>query len=231
LNLTDPEIDQETTVSKNKDRKNAKNAPTVETDAATMAILNDPTLTTEYNEGPAVNEAGDRASDIEALAAQDAMRDIAVDAANSTLPEIGEFDSEFPETVLETASEPAADASDIDDENVSEPTTETPKVGRAKAPIDPTIFALVGEFKPIKGLATEMYNELHASPANAEQLTARLLESGAYVKVAPQAAKLRALKPVVYQLKVWNRKGLLVAVTPTTDAPTTDEPAADAATV
>ena len=92
--------------------------------------------------------------------------------------------------------------------------TKAPAVKAPKPVVEaPPTFTLTGEtFSPGRGLATELHKALAAlGSATAQQLADALLASGVYQKVAPQAAKLRPVKPVETLLGQWLAKGIVKA--------------------
>jgi len=106
-------------------------------------------------------------------------------------------------------------------------TTTTPKVEPVYRFVE-----LVNDFKPGRGLAAALLAAVTNEPGTVDQLTARLLDSGDYMKFAPQAATLRAAKPIRFWLRSWTKLGVLTtepAAATEPAAPTTDEPAAPAA--
>src|SRR5688500_5868170 len=86
---------------------------------------------------------------------------------------------------------------------------EPPKTKQA----DQRVFTLrKADFTPGKGLATERHAVRKSlGSATVQQAPDALLASGAYQKVAPQAAKLRPLKPVETLLREWLAKGVVDA--------------------
>lgn len=66
------------------------------------------------------------------------------------------------------------------------------------------------EFKPGRGLATELFKVVAANPRmGTHELVKTLLDSGAYMRVAPGAAKGNNLKPVEITINDWLRKGVI----------------------
>lgn len=88
---------------------------------------------------------------------------------------------------------------------------DAPKPKAEKVP-DPRTFTLADQaFVAGKGFATALLEELKKAPGTAQQLSDRLLASGEYERVAPQAAKLRPARVVETQLKNWLAKGAVTA--------------------
>jgi hypothetical protein len=95
---------------------------------------------------------------------------------------------------------------------VATPAPEAPKPKVEKVP-DPRTFTLADPaFTAGKGFATALLEELKKGPGTATQLSDRLLASGEYARVAPQAAKLRPVRVVETQLKNWLAAGKVSAV-------------------
>jgi hypothetical protein len=67
------------------------------------------------------------------------------------------------------------------------------------------------KFEPRRGFETVMLTVIRnsAEAITVPQIVAMLLASGEYVRVAPQAAKLRADKPVKFLVKTWAVAGIL----------------------
>ncbi len=120
--------------------------------------------------------------------------------ASSSAPVTGESETvhAIPEPVEQPIPETAAAAA---------PGVRTPRA------VDPRTFSLTGqEFKPGKGLATELHKALRElGAATAQQVADALLASGEYARVAPQAAKLRPTTPVETLLKRWLAQGAVTA--------------------
>lgn len=73
---------------------------------------------------------------------------------------------------------------------------------------DPTNVRL----NPRRGFEAALYKILtDETPRSADEIVAALLSSGAYHKVAPQAANLRPARPVNFLLKTWLAAGLIKA--------------------
>lgn len=127
------------------------------------------------------------------------------------------------ETVIETApvteNAPAADAA---------PATETAPVAKPKP--EPAIFEATDKLASAKvqrGLWTEVQKQFALTPTGTiEQIVDGLLASGAYQKVAPQAANLRKYKPVSFICRTWARNGLLRITNNTANAAPAETPAA-----
>lgn len=85
-------------------------------------------------------------------------------------------------------------------------------------------------FRPGRGFASELAAALTLlQPCEADPIRNHLLtdqgDGSRYAKVAPQAAAMRPMRPIVWQLRRWAEAGL-VTITVTTDAP--EAPAAEA---
>lgn len=119
-------------------------------------------------------------------------------------------------TAEPVTAEPAIAAEPATVENVitvtAEPETENAKTGRTPKPVDPKVYRLNKAIEPTRGIASAMYGELSVAPASIEQLTARLMESGAYMKVAPQAALKYPVRPVNVWMTRWINAGVIVSV-------------------
>jgi hypothetical protein len=91
--------------------------------------------------------------------------------------------------------------------------TETPTTEHVTPAYDPRVFTLTGvEFKVGKGFATELHATLKAlGSATAKQAADAMLASGAYQRVAPQAAAKRPVKPCETLFKQWLAQGVVTA--------------------
>ena len=94
-----------------------------------------------------------------------------------------------------------------------------------------TLPAWPADFKPGRGFASEVARTLATlQPTTPDAVAKAMLADGSYVRVAPQAAALRPVRPAVGQLRIWLKAGLVVTVEPpaTTPAETPAAPSADA---
>lgn len=85
----------------------------------------------------------------------------------------------------------------------------TPEPTTVAAPAywaDPTLVRL----NPRRGFEQALVAVLaDGTPRSADEIVAELLASGAYHRVAPQAANLRPARPVNFLLKTWLAAGLI----------------------
>lgn len=118
-----------------------------------------------------------------------------------------------PEATPETGIEVALPACPIHEELAAQDAEAEAAAAEAKnVPVYAPVADKLAAYKAPRGLETAMVDQLRKSAEvtyTVQQLVDALLESGAYMKVAPQAAALRPRKPVAFLLRKFAAAGVV----------------------